>query len=75
MIIVAVAAVVIVPPMFVAFALCRAAAYGDQDLDDRTGDVCPGCDGFLEFDTDGSNLCTTCGSTWQHPTLNRRDRR
>lgn len=27
-------------------------------------DVCPGCDGYLEFDDDGSNICPACGSTW-----------
>ena len=26
-------------------------------------DVCAGCDGFLEFDDDGSNICLNCGST------------
>lgn len=27
-------------------------------------DICPGCDGYLEFDDDGSNICPVCGSTW-----------
>jgi len=27
-------------------------------------DVCPGCDGYLEFDDDGSNICPMCGLTW-----------
>ena len=27
-------------------------------------DLCPGCDGYLEFDDDGSNICPMCGLTW-----------
>lgn len=27
-------------------------------------EMCPGCDGFLEFDQDGSNICPQCGGTW-----------
>ena len=27
-------------------------------------DICPGCDGYLEFDDDGSNICPMCGLTW-----------
>ena len=27
-------------------------------------DICPGCDGYLESDDDGSNICMECGMTW-----------
>jgi hypothetical protein len=27
-------------------------------------DICPGCDGYLDFDDDGSNICQACGLTW-----------
>ena len=58
--------VIIGPPLLLGFALCRAAARGDAAAEQWLidADVCPGCDGFLEFDDDGSNLCSSCGSSW-----------
>jgi len=62
-----VALAVIAPPMFVGWSLFRAAALGDCDAGNLDDAVCPGCDGFIEFDDDGSNICTTCGGTWWTP--------
>ena len=50
-----------------AASLFRAAALGDCDAGNLDDAVCPGCDGFIEFDDDGSNICTTCGGTWWTP--------
>ena len=58
-----VAAVIVAPPLLMAWSLCRVAA--DADRMDWTidHDACPGCDGHLEFSDDGSNICIDCGST------------
>ena len=53
--------------MFVGWSLFRAAALGDCDAGNLDDAVCPGCDGCIEFDDDGSNICTTCGGTWWTP--------
>jgi hypothetical protein len=43
--------------------LCRVAAAADLDADNFDNDVCPCCDGHLEFDDYGSNICLDCGVT------------
>jgi ribosomal protein S27AE len=43
MIVVAIAVVVVVPPLLVAWSLCRAAAYGDDMFADLDDVRCPRC--------------------------------
>ena len=57
-----VAAVLIVPPMFVAWSLMRVAADADRALESAF-DGCAACDGQLEYDSEGSNICLHCGVT------------
>ena len=43
------------------YALLR---YADEIEGCPQPDICPGCDGYLDFDDDGSNICTACGLAW-----------
>jgi hypothetical protein len=57
-------AIILVPPILLAFSLCRAAGEADRAAEKwQQPEVCPGCDGYLEFDDDGSSLCVDCGMT------------
>lgn len=59
------AAVVIVPPLLVGWAICRVAADADRAMDNWSldHDICAGCDGHLEFDSERQSICVDCGST------------
>jgi hypothetical protein len=61
-IIAAAVAVIVVPPAFVAWSLCRVAADCDRAME-AAFDGCAACDGPLEYDSEGSNICTSCGVT------------
>jgi hypothetical protein len=50
MIVVAIAVVVVVPPLLVAWSLCRAAAYGDDMLADLDDVCCPRCGSHDVYD-------------------------
>jgi hypothetical protein len=56
-----IAVVLIVPPVFVAWSLARAAADADRAMDDIFDDECAACDGQLEYDAEGENICLHCG--------------
>ena len=64
-----VAAVLIVSPLFVAWSLARVAADADRAMESAFDDECAACDGQLEYDSEGANICTTCGWTtrWRVP--------
>jgi hypothetical protein len=61
LIIAAAVAVIIVPPMFVAWSLMRVAADADRAMESAFDDECAACDGQLEYDSEGANICTSCG--------------
>jgi hypothetical protein len=58
-----VAAVLIVPPLFVAWSLARVAADADRAMESAFDDDCAACDGQLEYDSEGANICCNCGLT------------
>jgi hypothetical protein len=57
----AIAAVLIVPPLFVAWSLARVAADADRAMESAFDDECAACDGQLEYDTEEASMCINCG--------------
>ena len=41
--------------------------YSEPEEDGFDEDVCRGCDGYLEFDDNGANICVSCGITRWEP--------
>ena len=50
-------AIILTPPVLVAWSLCRAAANGDCEPGGIDDDICDGCDGLL----DDNGMCCPCG--------------
>jgi hypothetical protein len=63
LVIAAAVAVLIVPPLFVAWSLARVAADADRAMESAFDDDCAACDGPLEYDSEGANICLHCGLT------------
>jgi hypothetical protein len=49
-------------------AVCFASLwYSQLEEDGFDADICAGCDGRLEFDNNGANICMSCGITRWEP--------